>query len=138
MARAPEFRPLGGSSRRYLYRGREISRRDRDDILARRAGFKNRAEVEKVRLNLRDTQPNWIKRVIVNTGKRPSWADYKNAQVVADRRAKLIQKHGGRPPEKPWSYDSEDPGLVAADGPLANYLDVAGVRQKNGRPVGGS
>lgn len=134
-----EFEPIkGDSARRYRYRGEIISRRRRDDILARRAGFKNRGEVERVRLQIRESQPNWLKRVITHTGKRPSWSDYKNADVVAKRRARLIERRGGRKPAQPWSYDASDPELVAPNGPLANYLDAAGVRPKNGRPVGGS
>jgi hypothetical protein len=133
------FRQIPGTARRFIgSNGREYSRRQRDNILARRSGFKNRYELEQTRVWVRNNQPDWLKRVRKHTGRMPAWEEYANAKEVRDRRQALIKKHGGTKPVRPWEYDSEDPALVAADGPLANYLDAAGIRKKNDRPVGGS
>ncbi len=144
MPYAPKFKPLGGTSRRYLgpyrvkngIRTNEYSRRERDNVLARAAGFDNRAQVERIRLQVRREYPDWLKRVRRHTGRAPTWEDYKAAAEVRRRRAALVDDHGE--PDVPWGNDKYDPVLVGPDGPLADFLDAAGIRPKNGKPVGGS
>jgi hypothetical protein len=138
VADVKRFKPLGGTSRQYLdlSTGKTVSRRQRDNVLARAAGFKNREEVERARLRVRREYPDWYKRVRKHTGKAPTWTDYRKAEQVRTIRARLAGEYGE--PDKPWGNDFRSPELTAADGPLAEFLDAAGIRSKNGKPVGGS
>lgn len=131
------YKPLGGKSRRYSKPGGgSISRRAYDDIRARKAGFKDRAALESYRESLQSTRWNrWVINVKKNTGRNPTFEDYGNLELVRRKRARLKRLY---PLMNAKERDSMDPSLVAPDGPLANVLDAAGLRPKNGRPVGDS
>lgn len=130
------FTRIPGSARHYLgSNGRDYTRRQRDNYLARKAGFSSMSQLERVR----EREFHWAGQVRKRQGHKPTWEEYHYAKIVEDERKALLKKHGGVKPEPHiWSYDFESDALTDPDGALANYLDLAGIREKNGKPVGSS
>lgn len=137
MAALRGYTPLGGTSRRYRAPGGKIiSRREYDNRRARKAGFKNRYELEKYRESLQASKwSRWTYNVYKHTGSRPTWEDYAAVREVRQRRAKLRKLY---PNLSGGNLDAMDSELVAPGGPLERVLAAAGLRTPNGRPVGDS
>lgn len=132
------YRPLGGSSRRYITpTGETISRREYDNRRAQAAGFKNRYEVEQFRTRVigRSNWSSWQYDVRQRTGRLPNWDLYADVREVRDRRRELRAQY---PNLSGRDLDNKDAALVAPDGPLARILDASGRRPISGRPVGDS
>lgn len=131
------YKPLGGTSRKYRTpSGKVISRREYDNRRAKKAGFRNRYELEQLRVDLsRGRWANWQYDVKQHTGRMPTYDAYHDVKEVRDRRARLEARYPTLPGRE---RDSRDRRLVAPDGPLARVLDASGRRPLSGRPVGES
>lgn len=142
--------PTGGSARRFrnvgapttvggnrINTGDTISRRAYDDIRARRAGFRNRYELEETRQGLAGSR--WLYDIYRHTGKPPTFQDYRDIRAVKARRAELEAQHGPYWNQRQREIEAGDPFLSDPDGPLARILARSGRRTGyGGRPVGGS
>lgn len=128
-----EWRPVPGSARRYrnTRTGDTISRRQYDNLRARRAGFRNRYDLERFRESIAGSR--WISDVYAANGRNPTMQEYEWIREVTERRAALGTPAPGEP-----RRDQRDPALVAPNGPLARLLNATGRRPLNGRPVGSS
>lgn len=133
------YKLLPGSARRYQTpSGKTISRREYDNRRARKAGFANRYQVEKFRREMAGSR--WFGDIYQHTGRSPTWDTYADWREVRQRRARIAARRAARglPPGTHSETDSDDPELVAPEGPLARLLDAAGKRFITGRPVGAS
>lgn len=118
------YTSIPGSSRRYLTpEGREISRYEYDSIRAREAGFANRGELERFRSG---EGAAWEFRLL-SKGNRGDWEALGAAREVNDLRSQLPERERDG---FPYRDDSDDPRLVAPDGPLAQLLIALGYRDE--------
>lgn len=122
------YRRVPGAARRYLTpSGKEISRYEYDTRRAKKAGWKNRGELERFRKS-KDGRM-WQRKL----GNRADFSLYHDAREVERRRRDLPLhkrrvKRGQRFRTLEYRDDADDPELVAAHGPLARLLDAMGVR----------
>lgn len=124
--------PLGGKSRRYQHRrtGQTISRRQYDNLRAKRSGFDSVGEKDRVLARVRNS--GWNKS-FVKMGRRPSWTELQAIEEVRIRRAAMKKKY---PDLSRSERDAMDSELIAPEGPLATLLDHLGIRPFNGGQVG--
>lgn len=136
MASLPGWRAIPGDpARRYrnVRTGRVISRRERDNRILRRYGFRNRYELERLRQTR--TYRRWGADIVQQQGHvHVPLEDWGDIHEVITRRRRLARAHpdvraGG-------NLDAYDPELTAADGPLARLLAATGRRPLSNRPVG--
>jgi hypothetical protein len=132
------YKALGGSARKYRTpSGKIISRREYDNKRAKKAGFKNRYELEKFRTQVvaKGRWADWQYDVKQHTGHMPTMEMYADVREIRQRRAKLRRRY---PHLVGHDLDAKDSELVASDGPLARVLAASGRRPMSGRGFGDS
>ena len=150
----PGYLRLPGTARHYRTpSGREITRREYQNRLARRQGYPTESARQRDQANIKARNAGWdsnTQRTKTLKGRRPKIAkwraqappdlptgpysrfEYEAAQVTAMR----AQLEGGDRDVLGNRRDSDNPALVAPNGPLAQLLAMLGIRDLSPYAVG--